>query len=110
MRYSVPAKEFGPFGVAVIDRYHALPLASWVNQVAKITSPWCAKLMPHPASDPAGAFHHIPWKLRFATSADTWITLATVAESPVLSVTVRRTVNVPAPFATTAALGPFEAP
>ena len=95
---------FGPVCEAVIDMYQALPFASWVNHVAKITSPWCAKLMPHPASDPAGAFHHIPWKLRFAASPETSTTLTVVAVSPRLSVTVRRTLNRPALVGWTAAV------
>ena len=66
---SVPAKVLGPVWKAVIDRFQALPLASWVNQVAKITSPWCAKLMPQPASDSAGAAYHMPWKFSTAGGA-----------------------------------------
>ena len=27
-----------------------------------MTSPWCAKLMPHPDSRPGGAAHHNPWR------------------------------------------------
>src|SRR5512140_1218159 len=51
---------FGPLRPADIDSHHALPVASYVNHVAKIDAPWCAKLMPQPDSEPAGAFHQRP--------------------------------------------------
>src|SRR6185436_6195626 len=46
---------------ADIDSHHALPVASYVNHVAKIDAPWCARLMPQPDSELAGAFHHSPY-------------------------------------------------
>src|SRR6185295_7827869 len=65
-RCTVPAKALGPVWKRVIDTFQALPFKSWVNQVAKMTSPWCAKLIPQPDSIPAGAAHHMPWKFSTA--------------------------------------------
>src|SRR5690242_17948453 len=58
--YSVPLNTFVAVRSAVIDSHHARPFPSYVNQVAKMMSPWCARLMPQPDSMPAGDFHHSP--------------------------------------------------
>src|SRR3954463_5445797 len=43
------------------------PSMSYVNQVAKTTSPCCAKLMPHPDSLAPGEAHHSPCTFTPAT-------------------------------------------
>src|SRR3569833_3660314 len=58
--YQVPEYVLPTPRVAVIDSHHALPDVSYVNQVTKRTSPCCAMLRPHPDSELAGAFHHMP--------------------------------------------------
>src|SRR6266567_2119681 len=61
---SVPENVFAPALFAVITSHQPLPARSYVNHEAKMTSPWCAKLIPHPDSDSAGALYHRPLKLR----------------------------------------------
>ena len=62
-----------------------------MSHVAKITSPWCAKLMPQPDSEPPGAFHHKPPKLTGAVGpgADPLNGMSTWSSPPPATLVIR---------------------
>ena len=63
--------------------HSGLPVASYVNHVAKIVSLWWLKLIPQPDSEPAGDLHHKPWKLAVATDGPALAAVAVGRTAPI---------------------------
>ena len=61
VRYSGPSYTPAARLSACAKSHSGVRSKSYVNHVAKITSPWCVKLIPQPDSEPPGAAHQISW-------------------------------------------------
>jgi hypothetical protein len=61
VRHGVPLQVPGAIRGAVAVSHIGALSRSQVNQAAKIVSSWCVRLIPHPASGPAGAARRRSW-------------------------------------------------